>query len=144
MTAPCRQMNTRSQLVVKQKNDKGNTTNPLWHVPASLNLFISDVNLWILHSTTFNWWIHCKQQQANSFVLWQCHIFSRHLILPAWPWSQAHFILGDNSGLVPSSVVWHYQLCSGLWYIWGIANVPAAVNERVLCFLVHSKCIIVS
>ncbi|KAG7230133.1 hypothetical protein INR49_009853 [Caranx melampygus] len=35
---------------------------------------------------------------------------ANHLVLPAFPWSQVHFILRDNGGLVPSSVVWHYQL----------------------------------
>lgn len=122
MTAPCRQMNTCSQLTVRQEEDKEKTSHSDMHLGPKMLYQQCGV---VMSIETFNWWIHCKQQHnTKSFVLWHSLIFSQHLVLPALPWSQTHFILWDNGGLVPSSVVWQYQLHSGLWHIWGIASVP--------------------
>ena len=76
--------------------------------------------------------LQCKQQHnTTGFVPWHSPIFSQHRVRLAWPWSQANFMLWDNSGLVPSRVVWHYQLRSGLWHIWEIAYVQPAVWKSV-------------
>lgn len=131
MTAPCRQMNTCSQLTVRQEEDEGKTTH------SDMYLEFKMLHQWhevVMTGETLDWWLHCKQQHnTKSFVHWHSLIFSQHLVLPALPWSQAHFILWHNSGLVPSSVVWHHQLRSGLWHIWGIANVLPTVWISVCC-----------
>lgn len=129
MTAPCRQMDTCSQLTVKQEEDKGKTTQ-------------SDIEFEMLHPCMESW--RLEKHSTDDFTvnnnttptlcsLTLPYLFLQHPVLPALSWLQAHFILWHNSGLVPSSVVWHYQLHSGLRHVWRIANVFPAVWITVSC-----------